>query len=1017
MITCTMLGSPSLKVDGKEVFLPYAKVGALLYYLFVNRTCSRDEIAGLLWPDEGIDSARRNLRNAIYQAKKLVGMEIITSPNKGVLVLNTGIGLELDIDRFQENPEENLDLYRGEFLQNFYLKDTDLYEYWTQKMRNYYKKLFCDSCRAKIEENLRDHEYDRVESRIQYLISMDQFDENNFRLLLRFYQDMGRPGKVVEAYYQFARLLRKELDVDPEEPTKEIYESALERMNSSSTEKQKNEKQYFYGRIRESARLDAEIKLFREHGEEACHLILSGEQGIGKSTLLGRATGGMENRFRILRLTTLQAEQKLPCRPFVRLYHELEQQAKKENILMEPDVSHRRNAFMSSITGILTGGEEGEEHYRRATAAFLDILLHLLTELSDKRQILLLCDDMQFLDKESIELLGGILLEMKPGHLMFLGTMIPVKEGGLFDLTENLKAEKKLKIIEVPRFTADECLHIMAEQLDEDTPPNPDLEYVYSASAGNPFLLKDYISVVKDNGNRAALPAGVANFLKQQLLYLTEEEMNLARIISMFEYDAEEGILIKVTEKPREELLWTAGDLVKKGILLEHEEQGEILFSFSHPRMADYLRTTVPLSHRILLHKKIGLILEEDRKTEGNREKKLLRLIYHFTEAEERQKALRYQLMNLKLMLNFAHEMFPVSEVSAQPEDSGSYFSGERVESMFERLDKEFGHFEGDESRAAEMEFTFMKGRYYILKGDYDRGVSCIDYVIRQARQLSNTEYLLEGYKQLIIYYLQINDAEGMKKNLAPAMDFVLQNNNYREIGILLRLKGVSEMLSGNMEEAEHLFEETIRMFSVTQETTRQYVLNIAAAYNYIGEIRLAEQKYREAFRCFEKALAMSPARSLYTLAVLYINAGKACCYMERYQDALDYFHRSFHLYAQNNASWRRPVLSAYMALAYLRTGEYAEARKQLETARYYMYSMKNPSDIGTVFFAETLIRAECGRDKALARQFERTLTETPEYYAGQARRYLHKYVDANELSLLSASKRREISENSPKNP
>ena len=1001
MITCTMLGTPSLKVDGRDVFLPYAKVGALLYYLFATQTCSRDEIAGLLWPDEGIDSARRNLRNAIYQAKKLVGMDIITSPNKGTLVLNRGAELDLDIDRFQEDPKENLDLYRGEFLQNFYLKDTDLFEYWTQKMRNYYKKLFSDSCRVKIEENLRDHEYDRVEARIQSLIALDPFDENNFRLLLRYYQDRGRPGRVVEAYYQFARSLRKELDVDPEEPTRELYEAALERMNSSSPENRKNEKQYFYGRMKESAALDAGIKRFREKSGDTLHMVLSGEAGSGKTILLERAVRGLEDKMAVFRLNALQAERELPCRPFVRLLHELDQAAKKEGARTETELNREKNSLVSALTGILTSKEAGEDRYKMAAALFLDMLLQMFSENAGSRQILLLCDDMQFLDEESLEILGGILLEMPAENFLFLGTMRPENEGALFNLTESLVKADKLKVIELSRFTADECLGIMTELLGKDTPPNADLEYVYSGSAGNPFLVNEYISIVRDGKSRDVLTPAITEFIRRQFLYLREQEMETARIISLFEYDVEGRILEKAADKTRDEVLLAAGELVKRGILQERRQDGDIVLSFAHPRMAEYLRNTIPISHRLLLHKKIGLIYEEEQKLSGNRDKMLHRLIYHFTEAQDRKRALRYQLLNLKSMLNFAHEMFPVSEVYAQPDGSGSYFSGERVESMFARLDKEFEPFDGEGSAEAELEFTFMKGRYFILKGDYDQGVSCINFVIRQARLLSYTEYVLEGYKQMIIYHLQINDAEGMKQNLAPAMDFVLQNNNYREIGILLRLKGVSEMLSGNMEEAERLFEETIRMFSVTQETTRQYVLNIAAAYNYIGEIRLSEGKYREAFLVFEKALAMCPPRSFYTLAVLDINAGKACYYMERYGEALEYFLKSFHLYAQSNASWRRPVLSAYMALSYLRTGEYGEARKQLETARYYMYSMKNPSDIGTVFFAESLIRSECGREESLARQFERTLTETPEYYATQARRYLHKYVDADELRVL----------------
>ena len=65
-IVCKLFGVPQITEDGQSVFLPYAKINALLYYLMVTKVASRDEIAGLLWPDEDGTIARKNIRNAIY---------------------------------------------------------------------------------------------------------------------------------------------------------------------------------------------------------------------------------------------------------------------------------------------------------------------------------------------------------------------------------------------------------------------------------------------------------------------------------------------------------------------------------------------------------------------------------------------------------------------------------------------------------------------------------------------------------------------------------------------------------------------------------------------------------------------------------------------------------------------------------------------------------------------------------------------------------------------------------------
>lgn len=139
-ITCKLFGVPQILKDGQPVFLPYSKINALLYYILVSKVVSREELAGLLWPDETDETARRNLRNAIYQAKKALGTNIILSPKKSLLMLNENLDLTLDIDQFLQAPQENLHLYTGEFLQGFFLKGAETYEYWIVKMRTTTKR-------------------------------------------------------------------------------------------------------------------------------------------------------------------------------------------------------------------------------------------------------------------------------------------------------------------------------------------------------------------------------------------------------------------------------------------------------------------------------------------------------------------------------------------------------------------------------------------------------------------------------------------------------------------------------------------------------------------------------------------------------------------------------------------------------------------------------------------------------------------------------------------------------------
>ena len=61
-----MLGNFNVTIDNEKVLFPYNKVQALFCYLIINKECTREKLAGLLWPEEEENIAKKNLRNAIY---------------------------------------------------------------------------------------------------------------------------------------------------------------------------------------------------------------------------------------------------------------------------------------------------------------------------------------------------------------------------------------------------------------------------------------------------------------------------------------------------------------------------------------------------------------------------------------------------------------------------------------------------------------------------------------------------------------------------------------------------------------------------------------------------------------------------------------------------------------------------------------------------------------------------------------------------------------------------------------
>ena len=69
MLKVTVLQTPTIELNGTPVSLPFKRADALLYYMVVRRSASRQELIGLLWESDDEAKGLKNLRNALYTLK------------------------------------------------------------------------------------------------------------------------------------------------------------------------------------------------------------------------------------------------------------------------------------------------------------------------------------------------------------------------------------------------------------------------------------------------------------------------------------------------------------------------------------------------------------------------------------------------------------------------------------------------------------------------------------------------------------------------------------------------------------------------------------------------------------------------------------------------------------------------------------------------------------------------------------------------------------------------------------
>src|SRR5207253_3204858 len=159
----SLLGAPQIVLDGHPVTgFESGKARALLGYLAVEaqRPHSRAALAGLLWPEQPDGVARANLRQALANLRQAIGDPGAQPPflliSRDAVQFNPAGDSWLDVAAFTTllaacdrhahgRPEvctpcaERLaaaaTLYRGDFLDQFFLHDSVAFEEWTVLQR------------------------------------------------------------------------------------------------------------------------------------------------------------------------------------------------------------------------------------------------------------------------------------------------------------------------------------------------------------------------------------------------------------------------------------------------------------------------------------------------------------------------------------------------------------------------------------------------------------------------------------------------------------------------------------------------------------------------------------------------------------------------------------------------------------------------------------------------------------------------------------------------------------------
>jgi predicted ATPase/DNA-binding SARP family transcriptional activator len=247
-----VLGSLQITLpNGTMAKLESDRARALLAYLAVqaDQAHRRDALIGLIWSDLSEEAARHNLRQALFNLRKAIGDHHAKPPylfiTRDEIQFNPASKYKLDLAEFDAHLaaceshthtnieactvcaprlQQAVDLYRGKFLQEFFLDDSAEFEEWalTHREATHQRALDALTHLANYYEQHGDLAATRRCALRQ--LELDPWREHAHRQMMRVFAAEGQRNAALAQFETCRRVLSEELGIEPSSETRELFE-------------------------------------------------------------------------------------------------------------------------------------------------------------------------------------------------------------------------------------------------------------------------------------------------------------------------------------------------------------------------------------------------------------------------------------------------------------------------------------------------------------------------------------------------------------------------------------------------------------------------------------------------------------------------------------------------------------------------------------------------------------------------------------------------------------------------
>ncbi len=564
----------------------------------------RSHLAFELWPDSNEPQARTNLRKLLYELRHSlpdIG-EFIEIDNEIVRWIPTGPS-RVDVLEFRYAMSAgDLDLaarlYGGDLL-------PACYDDWVLEERARLRAEALGVLERLTEGAAGRHEHQATIRHAQRIIDLEPTDDAAVRIQMEAHLALGGRAAALRCYHRYAEVLQRELAVAPSEAIEAMYRElragTITAREAPAQDPAPVAESPFVGRDLELEQLDEAWRSAREGGARL--LLVTGEPGIGKSRLaleLGRRVRAAGDSVAAAR--AYEAAGRLPWGPVVDL---LRSDALRSHIDTLDTVWRAELArLLPELQDISPASEPNRSGDPAQRHRLFDAVSRAVV--AGNRPRLLIIDDLQWCDAETIELIGFVVRSGATAPILIVGTVrleeVP-RHHPLIRLINALDHDQAGTSVALDRLDEAATATLAAQLRDEETLDPAIAARLWSETEGNPlFVIEAVRAGISADESRAVLTPTMRAVLGARLEQLPVAARRVAELAAVIGRPFSLGLMAAASAMGEASLVESVDDLWRRRII---RDQG-ITYDFTHDKLRAVALEMVTPARRRQLHRAVA---------------------------------------------------------------------------------------------------------------------------------------------------------------------------------------------------------------------------------------------------------------------------------------------------------------------------------------------------------------------------------------------------------------------------